>query len=88
MRRAGFAGFKRNLAVALGNWGSAEAVPELVAALGDPEPLVRAHAAWALGRIGTEEGRRALAARLAVESDDCTREELETALGSGGVSAG
>jgi epoxyqueuosine reductase len=36
----------RNVAVALGNWGSPEAVPVLIAALSDAEPLVRAHAAW------------------------------------------
>jgi hypothetical protein len=42
------------VAVALGNWGSPEAVPVLATALHDDEPLVRGHAAWALGRIGTE----------------------------------
>jgi hypothetical protein len=33
IRRAGYAGLKRNVAVALGNWGSAEAVPVLERAL-------------------------------------------------------
>jgi epoxyqueuosine reductase len=37
----------------VGNWGSSEAVPVLSAALSDPEPLVRGHAAWALGEIGS-----------------------------------
>jgi hypothetical protein len=47
-------GLLRNVAVALGNWGSEEAVPVLVDALEDHEPLIRGHAAWALGRIGGE----------------------------------
>ncbi len=46
-------GLLRNVAVALGNWGAPEAVPVLTSALGDSEPLVRAHAVWALGRIGS-----------------------------------
>ena len=46
----------RNVAVALGNWGSPGAVPVLAAALADEEPLVRGHAAWALGRIASREG--------------------------------
>jgi len=57
IRRARRPGFLRNVAVALGNWSSPEAVPALVRALEDAEPLVRGHAAWALGRIGMR-GRR------------------------------
>jgi epoxyqueuosine reductase len=81
VRRAGRAGLLRNVAVALGNWGSEEAVPALTRALDDAEPLVRGHAAWALGRVGSERARAALGARLGVELDDFVREELELALG-------
>jgi HEAT repeat protein len=58
---AGLAGFARNVCVGLGNWGSREAVPVLMSALSDPEPepLVRAHAAWALGRVDSSEARQA-----------------------------
>lgn len=80
LRRAKRDGFMRNVAVALGNWGSAEAVPSLVSALVDTEPLVRGHAAWALGRIGTSAARAALDARLEVEVDLDVREEIELAL--------
>jgi epoxyqueuosine reductase len=80
VRRSGRAGFLRNVAVALGNWGSERAVPALTRALGDTEPLVRGHAAWALGRVGSETARAALTARLAVETDGFVREELELAL--------
>jgi epoxyqueuosine reductase QueG len=56
IRRAGYAGFRRNVAVAMGNWLAAvdepaqEAVAVLRDALEDEEPLVREHAAWALGQ--------------------------------------
>ncbi len=80
IRRARRSGFLRNVAIALGNWGAPEAVPALVRALGDSEPLVRGHAAWALGRIGTQGARSALAKRLETEADDWVRAELEAAL--------
>ncbi len=80
IRRAHRAGFLRNVAVAPGNWGAPEAVPALVRALSDPEPLVRGHAAWALGRIGTADARAALLAALPQESDSFVLEELEGAL--------
>jgi len=54
IRRAGYTGFKRNVAVAIGNWLASmdpspeEAVAVLREALEDGEPLVREHAAWAL----------------------------------------
>ena len=59
IRRAGYAGFKRNVAVAMGNWLASvgdspeEALAALRDALEDEEPLVREHAAWALGRLNT-----------------------------------
>jgi epoxyqueuosine reductase len=57
MKRAKREGLLRNVCVALGNWGSADAVPVLTAALGDPSALVREHAAWALGVLGSSESR-------------------------------
>ncbi|SKB96296.1 tRNA epoxyqueuosine(34) reductase QueG [Luteibacter sp. 22Crub2.1] len=51
IRRTGYEGWLRNLAVGLGN---APTTDEVVAALrartGDPSPVVREHVAWALGR--------------------------------------
>ncbi|TAM96123.1 MAG: tRNA epoxyqueuosine(34) reductase QueG [Rhodanobacteraceae bacterium] len=51
IRRAGYEGFSRNVAVALGN---APPSPEVIDALNarahDPSPLVREHVAWALAR--------------------------------------
>ncbi len=80
IRRAKRRGFLRNVAVALGNSGSLEAVPALVAALLDPEPLVRGHAAWALGRIGGAEALAALQGRLKTEVDPEVKDELEQAI--------
>jgi len=48
IKRAKRPGFLRNVAVALGNSGSPEAIPSLTEALSDEEPLVREHAAYAL----------------------------------------
>ncbi len=74
-------GLLRNVAVALGNWRSPEAVPVLTTALQDEEPLIRGHAAWALGRIGTPEAIAALQGRAEVEEDGWVREEIAAALG-------
>jgi epoxyqueuosine reductase len=51
IRRARRSGFLRNVCVALGNRGEPSAMPTLIGALRDHEPLVRGHAAWALGEI-------------------------------------
>lgn len=66
----------RNACVAAGNWGSPAAVPALSALLGDGEPLVRGHAAWALHRIGGEAAHMALEAALVDETDDDVRREI------------
>jgi epoxyqueuosine reductase len=73
-------GLLRNVAVALGNWGAPEAVPALVAALWDEEPLVRGHAAWALGRIPDERSVDALRARISAEEDEWVVSEIRSAL--------
>ena len=80
IRRAKRRGLLRNVAVALGNSQSREAVPALVRALDDSEPLVRAHVAWALGRIGGAAATSALNRRLAQEKDDAVRTEIADAL--------
>lgn len=49
--RAKRRGFLRNVCVALGNVGTKDDLPALKSALDDHEPLVREHAAWAVGKI-------------------------------------
>ena len=59
---------------------TAEAVPALESALADHEPLVRGHAAWALGKIGGETAKQALQTRLTVETDQDVITEIQDAL--------
>ena len=73
-------GFLRNVAVALGNSGMQAAVPALISALDDEEPLVRGHVAWALGQLGGDEAKGALQRRLGIEEDAEVQRELEDAL--------
>ncbi len=80
IRRPKRRGFLRNVAVALGNLGSAESVPALARALSDQDAMVRGHAAWALGRIGTAEARGALAEAIRRETDPAAKAEIEQAL--------
>jgi epoxyqueuosine reductase len=81
LRRAGRAGLLRNVCVALGNWAAAAAVPALVRALADPDPLVRGHAAWALGEEGGAAALQALELRAPLESDASVLDELRAAMG-------
>jgi len=74
VKRAKRRGYLRNVAVALGNVYAGTGDPQVVAALAevlksDPEPLVRRHAAWALGQVGGEVARLALAQAAEFESD-------------------
>lgn len=74
-------GLARNAAIALGNSGNPQAVPSLAQALrDDPSPLVRGHAAWALGCFDDAAARRALEICRAGESDADARAEIEQAL--------
>ena len=80
VRRAGRRGLLRNVCVALGNLGDRRAIPALGRALADSDPLVRGHAAWALGRLGGPEARRLLAERQVCEDDAWVRQEIALAL--------
>jgi epoxyqueuosine reductase len=81
IKRAKRSGLLRNVCVALGNIGDPVAIPALGAALaGDPAPLVRSHAAWALGRWHTAEARRLLDVARQRESEALVLVEIETAL--------
>ncbi|HEY3284872.1 MAG TPA: tRNA epoxyqueuosine(34) reductase QueG [Armatimonadota bacterium] len=73
-------GLLRNVAVALGNSGDPSVVPNLAEALGDAEPLVRGHSAWALVRLGGTQARTALRERLVEETDTYVLEELRLAM--------
>ncbi len=83
--RAQRRGLLRNAAIVLGNSGNRAAVPVLARTLEhEAEPLVRAHAAWALGRLGGGRARAALERRRATESDPAVSAEVEAALAARG----
>ncbi len=73
-------GLLRNAAVALGNTKDPEAVPALADSLGDDEPLVRGHAAWALGNVGGDRALAELENARKTEEDPWVIEEIEQAL--------
>ena len=72
--------WQRNAAVALGNQGDPDSVPLLISALSDPEPLVRSHSAWALGRIGGAKAKASLEKRRSPEPQEDVRAEIDGAL--------
>lgn len=72
--------WQRNAAVALGNLGDPDKAPALIAALENPEPIVRAHAVWALGKLGGAKGRAALEKVRQTEEAEQVREEIEKTL--------
>ena len=80
IRRAKHAGMQRNACIALGNMRDAKAVTPLARALRDAAPLVRGHAAWALGRIGTPDALQVLVEAQVSETDTSVREEIALAL--------
>src|SRR5712692_9509311 len=80
IRRTKRRGLLRNVCVALGNSGDQRAVPALIDVLHDDEPLIRGHAAWALGRIGGEQAKQALEEALGTEGEDEVRREVQCAL--------
>jgi epoxyqueuosine reductase len=81
VKRAKRRGYLRNVAVALGNRHDPRSVPALAECLAkDPEMLVRAHAAWALGQIGGEIAHRALLEAKGEEKEPSVSIEVERAL--------
>ena len=78
--RAGRKGLLRSVCVALGNWGSEEAVAILVSAMSDAAPIVRGHAAWALGCVGSPPALDALSSRSGDESESFVLDEIDRAL--------
>jgi epoxyqueuosine reductase len=80
VRRAKRSGYLRNVSVALGNRGDQDALPGLLVALRDVEPIVRRHAAWALGQLGGKQAETALRDALKVEDVEGVIDEIKMAL--------
>ncbi len=79
LTRPGRAGLLRNCCVVAGNSKMRDAIPVLLESLlKDSSPLVRGHAAWAIGEIGGLE--KALREAAGSETDESVLEEIESAL--------
>jgi epoxyqueuosine reductase len=82
----GAAVLRRNAAVALGNALDRATVPPLIESLrDDPHPMVRGHAAWALGRIGSPAALAALELHYSREPDATVRNEIRAAVEPFGI---
>jgi epoxyqueuosine reductase len=81
LERSRRVGLLRNASLILGTRRVTEAVPALQSLLSDIEedPVVRSAAAWALGRIGTDDARQALL-RNRDTADPAVREAIALAL--------
>jgi epoxyqueuosine reductase len=80
LERPGYGGLRRNAAIVLGNLRDPAALPELLMALNDEEPLVRGAAAWAVATIGDRTCTKQLLVSLEHEQDSTVREELRLAI--------
>ena len=69
-------GLLRNVAVALGNSGNPQAIAPLIKVLDDEEPLIKAHAIWALGELAGPEIIAILSEKLKDEKEAMVLEEL------------
>ena len=74
-------GLVRNASIVAGNTGDTTAVPSLARnLLSDPEPIIRASSAWALGQIGGERALKTLEQAKRMEIEQIVIDEIEAAL--------
>lgn len=82
VKRAKHRGFMRNVLVAVGNSGNKEYIKYVRSLLGDDEPIIRAHAVWALWRLGGWDCLAELERLLDTETDEEVLEEIRYAVDS------
>jgi epoxyqueuosine reductase len=76
VKRAKRRGFIRNVLVAMGNSGNKRFIPHVKRLLKDADPLVRAHAVWALWKLEGKDALETIKGLLAKEHDPMVREEI------------
>ena len=82
VKRAKRRGFMRNVLVAVGNSGNKEYIEYVRGLLGDDEPIIRAHAVWALWRLEGGDCLAKLENLLEAETDEEVLEEIRYAFDS------
>lgn len=83
IQRARRKGYLRNICVALGNASDPAALPALGEVLErEVEPLIRLHAAWAIGQIRHKQSQEILNKALKLEVDPLVQQEILFALHS------
>jgi len=77
-------GLLRNVCIAMGNSGQSTFIPNLLRVIADHEPLIRAHAAWALAQLSSGSSRemvlQALQLQRERETDPAVLQELASAI--------
>ncbi len=84
LKRALGEGLRRNALIVLANGGHRAALPAIEAVLDDPDPVLRATAAWAALRLGSETA----GARAAADPDPMVRDEARAEGVAHGSAAG
>ncbi len=81
VKRIGRDRFIRNVLIAAGNSGDATLLPRIESLLGDPSPVVRAMAVWALSQLAEEAHFKKLKSQGAAEPDAGVRAEWQAGPG-------
>ncbi len=81
IKRTKRAGLLRNVCIAMGNSGKTLFVDDLLSVIADKEPLIRGHAAWALGCLSSANSHQRISLvlhqQLTVETDAGVCEEID-----------
>lgn len=77
VKRAKYQGFKRNVAVALGNTHDEKVISVLKNGLREDHPLIREHVIWAIGIIGGKQALEIIQSHREIETDSSVLQEIE-----------
>ena len=80
IKRTKLIGLKRNVCVALGNIKDPDAIEKLTKTLLESDPIVKQHAAWAIGQIGGHLANQKLQDALKIEKNSDVIKEIKSAI--------